>query len=229
MYDKISIIIPTLNEERCIEKTLKSTVSHHTMEAIIVDGGSCDRTVSIARSHGAEVIMDSPSRSVQMNKGALQAKGDILLFLHADTLLPEKFDIQIINCLNSPGVAAGAFKLHIESDNFLLVHFIEPLANIRSRLFGLPYGDQAFFVPAAIFHSIGGFPEIPIMEDFEFIRKAGKKGKIATLSSSVSTSSRRWSKLGIIKTTFINQLVVAAYFMGIPPAVIVRWYRQGVI
>ena len=93
----------------------------------------------------------------------------------------------------------------------------------------IPYGDQAFFVPAAIFNSIGGFPEISIMEDFEFIRKAGKKGKIATLSSSVLTSARRWSKLGIIKTTFINQLVVAAYFMGIPPHVIAGWYRQGII
>ena len=227
MYNKISIIIPALNEEKFIEKTLKSTASAHTMEVIVVDGGSCDQTVAMARSMGADVIISPPSRSAQMNKGALKAKGDILLFLHADTLLPENFDVHIINSLKLPGIAAGAFKLHIESENSLLIHFIEGLANIRSRFLGLPYGDQAIFVPAGIFHSTGGFPATPIMEDFEFIRKSGKKGKIVILPLSVSTSPRRWEKLGVIKTTFINQLVVAAYFLGIPPDVTARWYRRG--
>jgi rSAM/selenodomain-associated transferase 2 len=161
-----------------------------------------------------------------MNRGAAIATGDVLLFLHADTLLPEKFDEHILESLNRPSTVAGAFELSVNSP-IPALRLIESLANWRSRRLRLPYGDQAIFVQRKLFHQVGGFPHIPIMEDFELIRCLRKKGEIVTLPVSVSTSPRRWEKFGILKTTLINQLVIVAYFTGIAPDVISRWYRRS--
>jgi len=222
----ISIIIPALNEADNIAKTLTSIGPGDNREVIVVDGGSHDSTVSLAKSLGARVVNSSPPKARQMNKGAAIATGDVFLFLHADTQLPEKFDDHLLQSLNRSGTVAGAFELSVDS-RVPALRLIERLANWRSRRLRLPYGDQAIFVPSELFHQVGGFPEIPIMEDFELIRCLRKKGEIVTLPESVSTSPRRWEKLGILKTTLINQLVIAAYFTGIAPDAIVRWYRRS--
>lgn len=222
----ISVVIPTINEAENIEKTISSVGKEKNIDIIVVDGGSNDGTVYLAKSMGAKVINSSPPRARQMNRGAAEANGEVLLFLHADTQLPEKFDGYILKALARPDIIAGAFQLRIDSPAPAL-RLIEHLANWRSRNLRLPYGDQAIFISSKLFHEVGGFPNIPIMEDFELIRQLKRKGKIVTLSVPVLTSPRRWLNLGILKATLINQLIIAVYCMGVSPAIIARWYRLG--
>ncbi len=221
----ISVIIPTINEVDNIEKILKSIRLGDNREVIVADGGSNDGTVALAKSLGAIVINGSQPKALQMNQGAMKATGDVLLFLHADTLLPDKFDEHVFKCIRRPGVAAGAFKLRIDS-HIPALRLIERLANWRSDSLRTPYGDQAIFISSKLFHQVGGFPIIPIMEDFELVRRLRKRGKLVTLQIPVYTSARRWKNLGIFKTTLINQMVIAAYFMGISPNIISRWYQR---
>jgi len=221
----ISVVIPALNEAENIAETLLSIGHENNIQVIVADGGSQDNTVSIAESLGAKVINVLPPRSKQMNRGAAEATGDVLLFLHADTRLPKNFDWLVLRGLAQPGIAAGAFELRIDAPTPAL-RLIERMANWRSRCLRTPYGDQGIFMLTRIFHQTGGFSDFPIMEDFELIRLLRKKGEIITLSAPVLTSSRRWQNLGILKTTLINQLVIIAYYMGIPPDTIARLYRR---
>jgi len=224
--NRISIIIPAINEADNISKTIESIGPGNKKEVIVVDGGSNDDTVGIAKSLGARVITSAPPRARQMNRGAAQATGDVLVFLHADTRLPEKFEDFIYNSFKQSKMVAGAFELRIDSPMPGL-GLIEHLANWRSRFLKMPYGDQAIFLSSKLFHYLGGFPDIPIMEDFELVRRLQKQGKIVTLPVPVFTSPRRWQNFGILKTTLINQLVIAAYVMGIAPEVISRWYGRS--
>ena len=224
--NRISIIIPAINEANNIAKTIESIGPGDKKEIIVVDGGSIDDTVSIAISLGARVITGKPPRSRQMNQGADQATGEVLVFLHADTRLPEKFENVIFNSFKQPKMVAGAFELRMDSPTPGL-RLIERLANWRSRYLKMPYGDQAIFLSSKLFHELGGFLDIPIMEDFELIRRLQKKGTIILLPIPVFTSARRWQNFGIVKTTLINQLVIAAYVMGIAPEVIARWYNRS--
>ena len=225
MPGNISVIIPALNEADNIAETLLSIGHENNIQVIVADGGSQDNTVSIAQSLGAKVINVLPPRSKQMNEGAAEATGDVLLFLHADSRLPKSFDRLVLRSLARPGIAAGAFELRIDAPTPAL-RLIERIANWRSRCLRTPYGDQAIFMLSRVFHEAGGFSDFPIMEDFELIRRLRKKGEIITVSASVLTSSRRWQNFGILKTTLINQLIIIAYYMGIPPDTIARLYRR---
>jgi hypothetical protein len=222
---RISIIIPTLNEAPTIAETICHLKDLNSLEVIVVDGGSEDDTVELARSSGAEVIQATPCKAVQMNAGASVAGGDVLVFLHADTLLPKHFKRQILSAVNQNGVAAGAFRLTIDS-TAKGIRFIERMTYLRSRYLRMPYGDQALFMKKTLFEKIGGFPELPIMEDFILIRRLRRQGKIVILSESVITSPRRWLHLGIFKTWLINQLIIIAYYLDIPPERLTRWYRR---
>ncbi len=222
--EKISIIIPVLNEANTICTTLAQLPNADNVEVIVVDGGSRDQTVEIVRSLGFSVISATPGRANQMNAGAAIATGDILLFLHADTRLPIHFDTFIRQALQHPATLAGAFELRIDSQ-MRGVRLIERMVNMRSHFFSMPYGDQAIFLKATVFQDIGGFPNLPIMEDFELIRRLRSQGQITIISASVLTSGRRWQKLGVVKTTLINQLIIVGYFLGISPQQLVRWYR----
>ena len=221
----ISIIIPALNEAASIVRTLSPLEGVENLEVIVVDGGSIDETAELAGSRGAQVIQSNPGKAVQMNTGAKAAAGDILVFLHADTLLPQDFSHLIVSALNQTDVAAGAFRLTIDSTG-VSIRIIEYMANLRSRLLQLPYGDQALFIRKVLFEEIGGFPELPIMEDFILIRQLKRKGKIVLLPESVTTSPRRWLHLGIFKTWLINQLIIIAYYLGMPPERLTRLYRR---
>ena len=221
----ISIIIPTLNEEENIEACLASCGTSPNTETIVVDGGSRDRTVQIARSLGARVILSSPGRSRQMNLGAREAYGGLLLFLHADTRLPAGFADSVSEVLSRPGTVAGAFLFRLNARSPSL-SFIQRVANWRSRRFQLPYGDQAIFIPKVIFEEMGGYPEMPIMEDYEFIRRLKRKGRIYTAPLPAVTSARRWIEVGVWKTTLLNWVIVIAYSLGVSPATLARWYRQ---
>ncbi|MBW2411725.1 MAG: TIGR04283 family arsenosugar biosynthesis glycosyltransferase [Deltaproteobacteria bacterium] len=222
---RISVIIPALNEATCIESTLSELNHREEIEAIVVDGGSTDGTADMAKAHGAKVLTADPSKSGQMNTGAKAAGGDILLFLHADTLLPENFEKSIISAIYQDCVAAGAFQLHINSESKGL-RFIEKVANWRSRHLQAPYGDQGIFVTKSLFHAIGGYPDMVIMEDFELIRRLKRRGKIVILDSAVNTSPRRWQNMGILKTWLLNQMIAIAYILGYPPERLAGWYHR---
>ena len=240
---KISIIIPVLNEAKTIKQVLANLESASNIEIIVVDGGSQDETVEIVKSLGIKILSTPPGRAMQMNAGAAIATGDILLFLHADTLLPANFDRLIRQTLfnyaienlhsqvgtwergNSENPIAGAFELAIDAE-IAGIRLVEKMVNWRSHFFSLPYGDQAIFLKADVFRDMGGFPEIPIMEDFVFIRHLKKLGKIAIVNVPVITSGRRWQKLGIFKTTYINQMMIIGYFLGISPVKLARFYRR---
>jgi len=222
---KISIIIPALNEAASIARTLSHLAGVDNLEVILVDGGSIDETAELAGFRGAKVIQSNPGKAIQMNTGAAAAAGDILVFLHADTLLPEDFSHQIVSALNQNGVAAGAFRLTIDSSG-AGIRIIEHMANFRSRFLRLPYGDQALFMKKSLFNAIGGFPELPIMEDFILVRRLKRKGKIVIVPATVVTSPRRWLHLGIFQTWLINQLIIIAYYLGFPPERLTRLYRR---
>jgi rSAM/selenodomain-associated transferase 2/rSAM/selenodomain-associated transferase 1 len=226
LAQKISIIIPALNEAATIARTLSHLEGGDNLEVIVVDGGSIDETAELAGSRRAKVIQSNPGKAVQMNTGAAAAAGDILVFLHADTLLPEDFSHQIVSALNQNGVAAGAFRLTIDSTG-AGIRIIERMANLRSRFLRLPYGDQALFMRKSLFEEIRGFPDLPIMEDFILVRRLKRKGKIVIVPAAVVTSPRRWLHLGIFKTWLINQLIIIAYYLGIPPERLTRLYRRG--
>jgi uncharacterized protein len=160
-----------------------------------------------------------------MNRGAAIAQSDILLFLHADTQLPEHFLPLIQDTLAQPQVVAGAFELAIASDQPRL-RWVEWAVKWRSRLCQLPYGDQGIFLKAEVFWQLGGFADLPIMEDFDLIKRLHKLGKVAIVPAAVTTSARRWQRLGVWKTTVINQLVIAAYYLGVRGDRLARLYRR---
>ncbi len=222
----LSVIIPTLNEEMNIEKTINRARSGADVEIIVVDGGSSDSTTSKVKALGCVMLQTGPGRAAQMNTGAEAATGDILLFLHADTFLPDNFAETVYKTIQKDGVAAGAFQLTIDSDR-ISARIITWFANWRSRLFQLPYGDQALFLSRYHFIKAGTFPEIALLEDFELIRKLRRQGKIITLPIAVSTSDRRWSRLGFWRATLLNQIIVIAYLLGVPADALANWYRKG--
>jgi rSAM/selenodomain-associated transferase 2 len=225
MRTVISVIIPTLNEERLLPATLDRLSGVEGCEVIVSDGGSNDATGDIAKKHDCRLVYGSPGRGRQMNAGAALARGRILLFLHADTMLPENFVDKVENALLVHGVVGGAFSLRIAGDRWSLAT-IAFFANLRSRLLQLPYGDQALFTEARTFHSLGGFPELPIMEDAVFVRRLSGLGRILILPDAAITSARRWEHLGVLRTTLINQLILIGYGCGVSPSTLVGWYRR---
>lgn len=225
MRTVVSVIIPTLNEERLLPATLDRLAGVKGCQVIVSDGGSSDATGDIAKEHDCQLICGSPGRGRQMNAGAALARGRILLFLHADTTLPENFADKVENALLVDGVVGGAFSLEIAGGRWSLAA-IAFFANLRSRLLQLPYGDQALFTEARTFHSLGGFPELPIMEDAVFVRRLAGLGRILILPEAVITSARRWEHLGVLRTTLINQMILIGYGCGVPATTLVGWYRR---
>lgn len=221
----ISVVIPVLNECLILPQTLDSLQGGQTEEVIVVDGGSKDSTVSVARSWGVKVLETEAGRAYQMNEGARLAQGEVLLFLHGDTRLPPDFHRWIGESLAQPGVVGGAFSLKIDGEG-LGFRWVEGGANWRSRFCQLPYGDQGIFLRRSIFEELGGFPLLPIMEDFVFMRQLQRLGRIEIVEGSVLTSARRWERLGIWKTLWLNQLMILGYFLGVSPTRLASWYRR---
>jgi rSAM/selenodomain-associated transferase 2 len=222
----ISVVIPTLNEAKYLPFTLERLSQSQFLEAIVADGGSTDETREIASSFSVKMLDCARGRARQMNHAAQEACGDILLFLHADTLLPKNWEHAIRGALADQHLCGGAFSLQIQGNSFGL-RLVEALANLRSRIFLMPYGDQAIFVRTATFLEMGGFPDLPIMEDFELMRRLRTRGGLRILPERVITSGRRWTKLGILRTTAINQAIIAGYYAGISPDKLARFYRNG--
>jgi uncharacterized protein len=221
---KVSIIVPTLNEGLVLEKTLRQIRQLYPHEVIVSDGGSADNTYHIAKKFSHCIVTGSAGRARQMNAAADKATGDLLLFLHADNRLEPASYRKMLELMNNSKWIGGAFTLCIESDKWSM-SLITLLANIRSKYFGLAYGDQGFFVRKEVFKSMEGFSPIPICEDLDFYRRLKKKGSVILLKEKAHTSPRRWVKEGVIFTTTRNIVIAILFGMGFPPRTLTKWYQ----
>ena len=219
----LSVIIPMLNEAENIEAAIRSAAGDG-VEVIVVDGGSEDGSVAIAERAGAQVISSDPGRATQMNAGATIAGGEVLLFLHADTVLDPSYIDPVFDVLSDPRIVGGAFRFRCD-DRTPAMRFIEHVVNCRSRWLGLPYGDQGIFVRREVFDAIGGYPEVAIGEDVRLVRRMRARGRARILPAPVVTSARRWRKLGVVTTTAINQIVLVGLLLGLPERWLARLYR----
>lgn len=222
---QLTIIIPAFNEEGQLPRTLEAIGWDERIELLVVDGGSQDSTTEISLDYGCRVIASPAGKSRQLRAGAEAATGANLLFLHADTLLPEGYFDTIITTLADDEVAAGAFSLMLDISGWQY-RMVSGGANLRSRYLNLPYGDQGLFLRRSTYFRAGGFPDMAIMEDYVFIKTLGKLGRIITLPEKVTTSGRRWQNLGLVHTTCINQLIVICYLLGVKDTTLARWYRR---
>jgi rSAM/selenodomain-associated transferase 2 len=222
---KLSIIMPVLDEGEGIAPTLDALGDMRALgaEVIVVDGGSRDATIQRARLRTDRVLSAPRGRALQMNAGAAKATGDVLLFLHADTRLPRHADLVVLTGLERSGRAWGRFNVKIEGRSPLLL-LVGWLMNLRSRLTGIATGDQAIFVRRDTFQAIGGFAEIPLMEDVALCKRLKGVSRPLCLSERVVTSGRRWEKNGVLNTIVLMWRLRLAYFFGANPNELARQY-----
>ena len=229
MRPRFSIIVPVLNEESAINLAIEHIGAFQeaagSSEIITVDGDPEGRTIGAIRDTKVITAVGKKGRGNQMNRGAALAKGDILVFLHADTRLPFNALTLIESALHDPACAAGAFDLAIASERPVF-RLIEKTASLRSRLTRVPYGDQTLFFRRDYFNAIGGFADVPIMEDVEIMRRIKKRGeRIVFIDQPSTTSARRWQEEGLLYCTLRNWLLISLYLSGVSPERLARWYR----
>ena len=219
MPPKISVVIPTLDEEASVTAAIESVRDHAAV--IVVDGGSSDRTASLAEGAGARVIRSVACRGRQLDLGARAATGEWLVFLHADTRLEQGWPTALAE--TDAGVAGGAFRFAVDSSRAAF-RVIEAGVALRCRAFGLPYGDQAIFARRQAYLDVGGFPHLPLMEDVAFVRRLRGAGKLSFLAPRAFTSPRGWERLGVVRTTARNWMIAGLYAAGWPAGRLARLY-----
>jgi rSAM/selenodomain-associated transferase 2 len=225
----ISVVIPVLNEQAVINAAIgrmRLISAGEPTEVIVVDGDPGGSTIRAVADPLVLRLTSPPGRAVQMNRGAREARGDILLFLHADTLLPEGAIGLIRDTLGTGRCQAGAFGLELDSGRMSL-RIVAAAARFRIRLTGIPFGDQSLFILRDYFHQIGGYAEIPLMEDVEIALRIKKRGgRIAILEERAVTSSRKWEEEGVLYSIFRNWFLQLSYFMGVPPEKLLQYYYK---
>ncbi len=225
---KFSIVIPALNEVCTINETIESIYSldiSYDIEIIVVDGNPDKNTLHAITYDKVIKISSTPGRGIQMNKGAEIAKGEVILFLHSDTKLPSNAISLLMKTLENVDISGGAFDISIDSKGFLY-RVIERVANIRTRITNVPFGDQGIFIRKEDFKNIGGYKEIPIMEDIDFIRRLKKNNSnMKIIKANVLTSARRWKNEGVIYCTLRNWFILIMYFLGMSPFKIKKFYK----
>ncbi|MBD2102943.1 TIGR04283 family arsenosugar biosynthesis glycosyltransferase [Leptolyngbya sp. FACHB-261] len=229
----ISIVIPTYEEALSLPVTLKS-LSQQALpfEVFVADGGSSDGTLEVAQQLTSVLpfslqagISPERGRAAQMNWGAAQTRAEILLFLHADTHLPQRALERLRGALRDPGVVGGRFALALDAQDWPYP-LIAWSSNWRTRLTGICTGDMAIFVRRSVFEQLGGYPQQPLMEDLELSRRLRKLGRLTWLDLPVVTSARRWQQYGPWRTIALMQTLRYAYWVGVEPEQLARWYRQ---
>jgi rSAM/selenodomain-associated transferase 2 len=220
---RISVIIPILNEAKTIAATLLALTQLKPHELILVDGGSSDGTPTICRQFNVEVLTAPRGRAAQMNYGARRATGNVLLFLHADTRLPLTAFDDIRNALGDPRFVGGRFDIQLDGDHWML-RVIGAMISLRSRLSKVGTGDQGIFVRREVFQRMGGFPEIPLMEDIALCRALKRLGEVACLRSKVITSARRWESDGVWRTIIRMWTLRLLYLAGVSPVWLKKFY-----
>ena len=225
----ISVVIPVLDEQAVINETLESLCTSRfggTSEIIVVDADPEGTTLRTIRHDEVLKAVSGQGRGKQMNKGAQLASGDIILFLHADTEIPPDGLTRICSVMRESGCVGGSFDLGIRSQK-LRFRLIERVASLRSRITRVPYGDQAIFLRREYFLRIGGFLELPILEDVELMRRIRRLGgKICILEERVRTSARRWEQEGALYCTLRNWTLVGLYLLGVSPDRLARFYGR---
>jgi rSAM/selenodomain-associated transferase 2 len=223
---KLSVVVPMLNEAGDIAGALNALRrGAHDAEIIVVDGGSSDASVAIARPLCDCVFVAPRGRARQMNAGAHASHGDVLAFVHADTIVPSTFAADIVSALSDPAVIGGRFDVQLDS-SALPFRVIGAMISLRSRFSRTGTGDQAIFVRRDMFDRLGGFPQLELCEDLEFSRRLKRAGGVACLRSRVTTSSRRWRSNGIARTVLKMWMIRAMYLVGVPPARLKRMYAD---
>ncbi len=227
MVVRLSIIVPVFNEAAHLPEILSQLLVYQqrACEILLVDGGSQDDTVAIARSAGFKVLMSERGRAAQMNQGAQAANGEILLFLHADTQLPDQADQIIFKAIEDDLRHWGRFNVRIAGPSKML-KVIAMMMNIRSAWSGIATGDQAIFVRRQVFQGIGGFPQQALMEDIEFSKRIKAKSRPICLYQKVITSGRRWENNGVWRTIFLMWGLRSAYFLGADPEKLAKLYHR---
>jgi rSAM/selenodomain-associated transferase 2 len=223
---RLSVIVPMLNEASAIAATLDAIrASAPTAEIIVVDGGSDDSSVEIARPR-CDLLIESPrGRARQMNIGAAAASGDAFVFVHADTIMPPRFAGDIEGALRDPAFVGGRFDLQFD-ETASAYRALGALISLRSRLMRTATGDQAIFVRREVFERMGGFPEIELCEDVAFARQLKRAGRVACLESRVTTSARRWRRDGLIRTVLRMWTIKSLFLAGVPPQWLKRHYAD---
>lgn len=238
---KISVIIPTLNEAERIEGAIRSALKggpetyplnkndkndKNTVEVIVADAGSTDKTPELASQLGALVVTSPKGRGEQMDLGAGVSTGEILLFLHADTRLPEGWQRDVLEAMENPRLSGGAFTLSIDATRWPF-RVVEFLSTFRAKHLGLIYGDQAIFTRRETFVDIKGFNKLPLFEDVDCVIKLKGKGDVIVLDKKVLTSPRQWEKGGIIRSTLRNWLLLSLYMLGFNARALYRLYYKS--
>ncbi len=215
-----------LNEAATIASTLHALRrGAPDAEVIVVDGGSADASVAIARPLCDSVISAPRGRACQMNAGARASHGDALVFVHADTIVPSTFAADIASALSDTAVVGGRFDVQLDART-LPYQIIGAMISLRSRISRTATGDQAIFVRRDVFDRLGGFPDFELCEDLEFSRRLKRAGRVACLRARVTTSARRWSRDGVVRTVVRMWLIRAMYLAGVPPARLKRMYSD---
>ena len=224
---QVSVIIPVFNEAEAIASCLAQFRGQRNVEVIVVDGGSRDGTQNRTRATGIARLVTSPKagRAVQMNRGARSASGDVLLFLHADTFLPDGAMRMMRESLEDPRVAGGSFRMGLSEDTWMF-RTIAFLATMRSRYLGVIYGDQGIYVRRAVFDRVAGFPDVALFEDSEFCAAVRKLGRFVLLDGSVRTSTRRWRRWGVVPTIFWMWTLRILYLCSVSDKRLCRLYRD---
>jgi len=223
---KISIIMPVLNEEKTLAATLTALTPLAPDEVIVVDGGSADRTCDVVGRTSATLLTAPRGRAQQMNQGARAARGEVLLFLHADTRLPASALADICAAMADPRCVGGRFDVRLDRDAWTF-RLIGALINLRSRLTKGATGDQAIFVRRAVFEALGGFPLVPLMEDIALSRLLKRRGRVACLRSQVVTSVRRWERDGVWRTILKMWAFRLLFLVGVSPTRLRRFYGDA--
>jgi rSAM/selenodomain-associated transferase 2/rSAM/selenodomain-associated transferase 1 len=222
---RISVVIPAWNEAEHIGAAVRSAIAGGACEVIVADAASDDGTAEAAEQAGAVLVgLDDRSRARQMNAGAKAASGDVVLFLHADCVLPPRFAELVRDALQDPEVVAGAFGFGVadQAIGTSAKTLIRAAGSVRAR-FGLPYGDQALFLPAMLFADLGGFPDQQTMEDYELALRLRRLGRIARLDAKVLSSARLWSEHGLVRPTATYLAVITGYRLGVPAEKLAPW------
>jgi len=219
----ISIIIPALNEAKTLPTICESLIDMgHEGQIIIVDGGSTDRTPQLAASYG-QLLYANANRALQMNAGAKNAQGKILWFLHADCIPHPNSVNAIQKVMANRNIVGGAFSYRMDAKG-IIYRLSEFLSNEKNRLFRWFYGENGIFVRKTVFEALGGYREIPIMEDIDFCLQLKKMGKVVILPQPILSSARRWKSDGPIKNIIRNWLLQIGWRLGISPQLLVKFY-----
>ncbi len=220
---KISVIIPALNEAKNILGSLDSIRRQQgEFEIIVVDGGSADGTTDVARPYAMVINSEERGRAIQMNAGARHACGEVLVFLHADSCLPHDALSMLRSALLNPRIIGGTFTLKFDSQKFLL-RVIAFFTHFRFRFFH--YGDQGIFVRRNIFEELGGFKQMPIMDDIDFLQRLHRRGRVTLIKQPITTSARRFLRHGIVRQQLLDIILVILYLLGVRPEKLSRLYR----